>query len=48
MYDILFYLLFILLISDHYHLNVPLFKKIQDYKVQDPEQQQAGSKASDP
>jgi hypothetical protein len=29
-------------------LDVSLFEKIQDYKVQDFEQQQAGRKASDP
>jgi hypothetical protein len=32
MFYVLFYLLFILLISGHYHLDVLLFEKIQDYK----------------
>jgi hypothetical protein len=32
MFDVLFYLLFILLVSSHYHLDVLLFEKIQDYK----------------
>jgi hypothetical protein len=32
MLDVLFYLLFILLVSGHYRLNVSLFKKIQDYE----------------
>jgi hypothetical protein len=32
MFDVLFYLLFILLISGHYRLDVLLFEKIQDYK----------------
>jgi hypothetical protein len=32
MFDVLFYLLFILLISGHYRLDVSLFEKIQDYE----------------
>jgi hypothetical protein len=32
MFDILFYLLFILLVSSHYCLDVSLFEKIQDYE----------------
>jgi hypothetical protein len=48
LFGVLFYLLFILLISSHRRLDVLLIEKIQDYKVQDPEQQQTGSKASDP
>jgi uncharacterized membrane protein len=32
MYDILFYLLFILLVFSHYRLDVLLFKKIQNYE----------------
>jgi hypothetical protein len=32
MFDVLFYLLFILLISGHYHLDISLFEKIQDYE----------------
>jgi hypothetical protein len=32
MFDVIFYLLFILLVSDHYHLDVSLFEKIQNYK----------------
>jgi hypothetical protein len=44
----LFYLLFVLLASSRRYSDVSLFEKIQDYKVQDFEQQQAGSKASVP
>jgi hypothetical protein len=36
-----------LLFPSRRRLDVSLIEKIQDYKVQDPEQQQAGSKASD-
>jgi hypothetical protein len=32
MFDILFYLLFILHISSNYRLDILLFKKIQDYE----------------
>jgi aspartyl/asparaginyl beta-hydroxylase (cupin superfamily) len=32
MFDVLFYLLFILLISGQYHLDVSLFEKIQEYE----------------
>jgi hypothetical protein len=32
MFDVLFYFLFILLISGHYRLDVSLFEKIQDYE----------------
>jgi hypothetical protein len=32
MFVVLFYLLFILLISGHYRLDVLLFEKIQDYE----------------
>jgi hypothetical protein len=32
MFDILFYLLFILLVFYHYHLDVSLFEKMQYYK----------------
>jgi hypothetical protein len=38
----------VLLVSDHYCLDVLLFEKIQDYKEEDLEQQQEGSKASVP
>jgi hypothetical protein len=48
MFGVLFYLLFVLVVSSHYCLDVSLFEKIQDYKKEDIEQQQAGSKASDP
>jgi uncharacterized membrane protein YbaN (DUF454 family) len=34
--------------SSHRYLDVLLFEKIQDYRVQDFVQQQAGSKASVP
>jgi hypothetical protein len=44
----LFVVLFVLLASSHRYLDVSLFEKIQDYKVQDFEQQQAESKESDP
>jgi hypothetical protein len=39
--------LFIAGSSQHY-LDVSLFEKIQDYKEEDPKQQQVGSKASEP
>jgi hypothetical protein len=42
------YYFYLLLVSGRYRLDVSLLEKIQDYKVQDFEQQQAGSKASDP
>jgi hypothetical protein len=32
MFDVLLHLLFILLIFDHYYLDVSLFEKIQDYE----------------
>jgi hypothetical protein len=32
MFDVLFYLLFILLVYGHYRLDVLLFEKIQDYE----------------
>jgi hypothetical protein len=32
MFDVLFYLLFILLVSGHYCVDVSLFEKIQDYE----------------
>jgi hypothetical protein len=32
MFDVLFYLLFILLIFGHYRLDVSLFEMIQDYE----------------
>jgi hypothetical protein len=40
--------IFVLLASSHRCLEVSLFKKIQDYEVQDFEQLQLGSKASVP
>jgi hypothetical protein len=40
--------LFVLLVFGHYCLDVSLFEKIQDYKEEEFEQQQAGSKESDP
>jgi hypothetical protein len=48
MFGVLFYLLFILLVFYHYCLDVSLFEKLQDYKEEDFEQQQVGSKTSDP
>jgi hypothetical protein len=32
MFDVLFYLLFILIVFGHYHLDISLFEKIQDYE----------------
>jgi hypothetical protein len=32
MFDVLLHLLFILLVFDHYYLDVSLFEKIQDYE----------------
>jgi hypothetical protein len=42
MFDVLFYLLFLLLVSGHYFLDVSLFEKIQDYNEEDIEKQEAG------
>jgi hypothetical protein len=39
---------FFIACSSHHCLDVSLFEKIQEYKVQDFEQQQVGSKACDP
>jgi hypothetical protein len=48
MFGVLFYLLFVLLVFNHYCFDVSLFNKTQDYKEEDLEQQEMGSKASDP
>jgi hypothetical protein len=48
MFGVLFYLLFVLLFSGRYYLDVSLFEKIQAYKEEDFEQQQARSKESVP
>jgi hypothetical protein len=32
MFDILFYLLFMLLVSGHYRLDASLFEKVEDYE----------------
>jgi hypothetical protein len=48
LFDVLFYLLLVLLVSSRYCLDISLIEKIQHYKEEDLEQQQAGSKASDP
>jgi hypothetical protein len=48
MFGVLFYLFLVLLFSDHYCLDDSLIEKIQVYKQEDLEQQQAGSKASHP
>jgi hypothetical protein len=40
--------LLVLLVSNYLYLDVSLFEKIQSYKEEDLEQQQAGSKASVP
>jgi hypothetical protein len=46
---VLFGVLFLFIAcSSHRCLDVSLLKKIEDYMVQDFEQQQAGSKVSDP
>jgi hypothetical protein len=42
MFDVLFYLLFLLLVSDPYFLDVSLFEKIQDYNEEDFEKQEVG------
>jgi hypothetical protein len=47
MFGVLFCLLFLLLVSGRYCLDISLFEKLQDYKEEDLEQQQAGSKTSD-
>jgi hypothetical protein len=44
MYDVLFYLLFILLVFGYYHLDVSLFEKIQDYEGKTLSSSRAGSK----
>jgi hypothetical protein len=48
MFGILFYLLFVMLVSDRYYLDISLFEKIQDYKGEDFKLQQVGSKVSVP
>jgi hypothetical protein len=48
MFDVLFYLLFILLVSGHYHLDILLFEKIKDYEEKTLSSSQWESKASDP
>jgi hypothetical protein len=48
MFGILSYLLFVLLVSGPYCVDISLFEKIQVYEEEDIEQQQARSKASAP
>jgi hypothetical protein len=48
LFYVLFYLFFILLVSGHYRLDIPLFEKIQDYEEKTLSSSKAGSKASDP
>jgi hypothetical protein len=48
MFDVLFYLLFILLIFGHCRLDVSLSKKIKDYEEKTLSSRQWESKASDP
>jgi hypothetical protein len=40
LFGVLFYLLFVLLISDHYYLDVAIYDNLQDLEEQDFEQQQ--------
>jgi hypothetical protein len=40
LFGVLFYLLFILLVSDHYYLDVAIYDNLQDLEEQDFEQQQ--------
>jgi hypothetical protein len=47
MFDVLVYLLFILLVSGHYRLDVLLFEKIEDYGEKTLTSSQWESKASD-
>jgi hypothetical protein len=48
MFGVLFVIYCCVFVSNHHCLVISLFKKIQDYKEEDLEQQQAGSKASVP
>jgi hypothetical protein len=43
-----FYLFLVLLVSGHYRLDDSFFREDSRLQGQDPEQQQAGSKESDP
>jgi hypothetical protein len=47
MFDVLFYLLFILFISGHYRLDVSMFERIKDYEEKTSSSSQRKSKASD-
>jgi hypothetical protein len=47
MFDVLFYLLFILFVSSRYRLDVSLFEKIQDYEEKTLSNGKWESKASD-
>jgi hypothetical protein len=46
LFVLLFYLFFVLLISDHYYLDIANFGNLQDLQEEYFEQQQAGIKAS--
>jgi ABC-type uncharacterized transport system permease subunit len=50
LFDVLFYLFFILFVSSHYYLDATNFGNLQDLgeDEEDFEQQQARSKSSDP
>jgi hypothetical protein len=41
-FDVLFYLLLVLLVSSRYYLDAAIYKNLQDLEEQDIEQQQAG------
>jgi hypothetical protein len=45
---IYYFIYFYIACFGHCHLDISFFEKIQDYKVQDPEQQQVGNKVSNP
>jgi hypothetical protein len=48
LFGVLFYLLFVLLVSNHYSLDVSLIQGDSKLRGENIEQQQVGSKASDP
>jgi hypothetical protein len=48
LFGILFYLLFVLLVSGRYYLDAVIFRNLQDLEEEDLEQQQAGEQGKCP
>jgi hypothetical protein len=48
LFGILFYLLFVLLVSGRYYLDDVIFRNLQDLEEEDLEQQQAGEQGKCP